>query len=80
MLILIITGGTNIFESLSGTIYGPCIDIYAPGASIAQALPGDGTTNSYSNANSAAYVAGAVARYMSALDTAPTSIEVNSSI
>ena len=71
------SGATDVTDfTASFSNFGSCVEMYAPGVNVLSTVPGG--TDVYSGTSMACpTVAGAVARYMSSLDEAPTPAEVN---
>ena len=70
-------GATDVTDtSAYFSNYGSCVDIYAPGVDILSTVI-DGETDVYSGTSMATpHVAGAIAKYQSSLEIAPTPAEV----
>ena len=72
-----IPGSTDVNDVTSYfSNYGSCVEIYAPGHDVLSTVPG-GDTSVYSGTSMAApHVAGAMARYISSFEVAPSPDEV----
>ena len=75
---MLISGASDVTDTTSVfSNFGSCVELYAPGQDVLSTVPGE-NTDVYSGTSMAApHVAGAVARFMSFSESAPTPDEVS---